>query len=98
MTDQTLGKRKTGGQAPKAIRFPAFRPRRPWLGGDLQTLRNPLVARFAPDRLPSPDGYPETRLAVPLSDGSGTNIVRLHQLHQDKSKYCIKYKNLRTTI
>lgn len=75
MTDQTLGKPMAGDQSATTIRVPPFRPRRPWLGGDLQTLRNPLVARFAPGRLPNPDDSPETRLAVPLSDGSGDRLL-----------------------
>jgi hypothetical protein len=47
-----------------------FSPRRPWWGGDLQTLRNyALQARKA---LPLHDSE---RLIIPLSDGSGDHMV-----------------------
>ena len=75
MADQALGRPAASGRAAAAVRFPPFRPRGPWLGGDLQTLRNPLVARFAPGSLPNPDVYSETRLSVPLSDGSGDRLL-----------------------
>ncbi|MEM9628454.1 MAG: alpha/beta fold hydrolase [Pseudomonadota bacterium] len=49
---------------------PGFSPRRPWWGGDLQTLRNyALQARHA---LPGQHGE---RLIVPLEDGSGDHMV-----------------------
>jgi len=44
--------------------FPAFRARWPWLGGDLQTVRNTITHR-APDFSP----YPAERLILPLADG-----------------------------
>lgn len=50
---------------------PAFRPRAPWWGGDLQTLRNMLVrARY---------DLPATceRLLLPLSDGSGDRLAAM---------------------
>ena len=43
---------------------PAFRPRLPWLGGDLQTVRN-LLLRIAPDLSP----WPGERLLLPMADG-----------------------------
>ncbi|NJO38921.1 MAG: hypothetical protein HC871_16625 [Rhizobiales bacterium] len=47
-----------------------FSPRRPWWGGDLQTLRNyALQARKA---LPLHDSE---RLIIPLGDGSGDHMV-----------------------
>lgn len=50
---------------------PAFRPRAPWWGGDLQTLRNMLVrARYA---LPATS----TRILFPLSDGSGDRLAAM---------------------
>ncbi len=49
---------------------PLFSPRRPWWGGDLQTLRNyALQARKA---LPGLGG---DRLVLPLNDGSGDHMV-----------------------
>lgn len=49
---------------------PGFSPRRPWWGGDLQTLRNyALQARKA---LPGLGGE---RLIMPLGDGSGDHMV-----------------------
>ncbi len=41
-----------------------FRPRPPWLGGDLQTVRNMLL-RIAPDLSP----WPAERLYLPMADG-----------------------------
>jgi hypothetical protein len=41
-----------------------FRPRSPWLGGDLQTLRNFLMRSSAPL-----DAWPAERLTLPLRDG-----------------------------
>ncbi|MGQ0664738.1 MAG: YheT family hydrolase [Pseudomonadota bacterium] len=50
--------------------FPAFRPRPPWLTGDLQTLRNFL-------RRPRLDlsAWPRRRLELPMRDGSGDRLV-----------------------
>jgi predicted alpha/beta-fold hydrolase len=53
-----------------ALDLTAFRPRFPWLGGDLQTLRNFL-------RRPYHDlaAWPAERLELPLRDGSGDRLV-----------------------
>ncbi|MGE5767345.1 MAG: YheT family hydrolase [Bacteroidota bacterium] len=48
----------------------AFRPRFPWLGGDLQTLRN-VLRRPRHDLAP----WPAERLVLPLRDGSGDRLV-----------------------
>lgn len=48
----------------------AFRPRFPWLGGDLQTLRNFLL-RPRHDLAP----WPAERLELPLRDGSGDRMA-----------------------
>jgi len=56
----------------KAPDFPAFRPRRPWIGGDLQTLRNTFTYR-APDFSP----YPSERLILPMNDGTGDQLWAL---------------------
>ena len=47
--------------------FPAFVPRFPWIGGDLQTIRNNLVWR-------APDLEDPARLMLPLRDGSGDEL------------------------
>ncbi len=56
----------------KRVAFPAFRARIPWLGGDLQTLRNTFV-RPKPDFSP----YPSERLILNLNDGSGDALWAL---------------------
>lgn len=67
---------RSDGAAP-AVRprldFPPFRPRPPWFGGDLQTLRDTVRAVFGrrAARLP---GVPE-RLAFPMPDGSGDVLL-----------------------
>jgi len=51
--------------------FPDFAPRAPWLGADLQTLRNVLRGPvFAPR--PEDEGV---RLVLPLTDGSGDRLA-----------------------
>lgn len=50
-----------GGKAPV---FPAFHPRWPWIGGDLQTLRNTIT--YTP---PDFSRYPSERLLLPMGDG-----------------------------
>jgi predicted alpha/beta-fold hydrolase len=55
-----------------AAGFPRFRPRLPWWGGDLQTLRNSL----RPPRIDL-GGYPQERLEFPMSDGSGDTLLAL---------------------
>lgn len=55
--------------------FPDFKPRFPWLTGDLQTLRNFLLK---PHWDLSP--WPETRLVFDLGDDSGDRLLaKLHQ-------------------
>lgn len=49
-------------------RFPVFRPRAPWLGPDLQTVRNVL-------RPPPPPDSPVEALRLPLLDGSGDALA-----------------------
>lgn len=57
------------------LRLPSFWPRPPWLGGDLQTLRNHL-RRVEP----SLDPWPGRRIEFPARDGSGD--VLLASLHR----------------
>lgn len=60
--------------------LPPFRPRFPWITGDLQTLRNNLVGG-AP-RLPA-----GTRLILPLNDGTGDALTgALHRPAADTGK------------
>lgn len=55
--------------------FPTFKPRFPWLTGDLQTLRNFLLK---PTWDLSP--WPETPLVFDVSDGSGDRLLaKLHE-------------------
>ncbi|MEQ8356794.1 MAG: alpha/beta fold hydrolase [Kiloniellaceae bacterium] len=48
----------------------SFRPRFPWLGGDLQTLRNFLLRSRHPL-----DAWPAERLELAMRDGSGDRLV-----------------------
>ena len=57
------------------LSLPSFRTRPPWLGGDLQTLRNYLL-RVQPKL----DRWPGERIEFPLDDGSGD--VLLGSLHR----------------
>jgi len=56
----------------RAIRFPSFFERPPWLTGDLQTLRN-IIRRPIHDLAP----WPERRLELPTTDGDRL-IAHLH--------------------
>jgi len=49
-----------------------FRQRLPWIGGDLQTVRNYLVRPPA-----SPGGLPATRIEIPMKDGTGDRLVAM---------------------
>jgi predicted alpha/beta-fold hydrolase len=62
----------------KASDFPPFRPRVPWLGGDLQTLRNYL--RALP---PSLAHWPGRRLELALADGSSDRLAAM--LHRPET-------------
>src|SRR5262249_38668917 len=57
------------------LSFPRFRSRLPWLGRDLQTLRNFLLRSRAPL-----DDHPAEPLEFPMEDGSGD--VLLGALHR----------------
>ena len=52
--------------------YPTFRPRAPWWGSDLQTVRNVL-------RPPAPLETPAERISLRLSDGSGDVLTGLLQ-------------------
>lgn len=62
--------RRSGSRVGGAMSFPSFRPRLPWFGGDLQTLRDSLV--------PDTDGYPATHsrpLAFAMPDETGDRLL-----------------------
>jgi uncharacterized protein len=60
----------------------AFRPRFPWLGGDLQTLRN-FIRRPHHDLAP----WPARRLELAMRDGSGDRLVgSLHGVDRDAAR------------
>ncbi len=50
--------------------FPTFRPRAPWFGADLQTLRNVLRGPVI-----NPSGRNATEIVLPLDDGTGDALV-----------------------
>jgi len=52
------------------MQFPEFRPRAPWLGPDLQTVRN--ILRGAPAEL---DAAEMRRVLLPMADGSGDRLA-----------------------
>lgn len=62
-----------------SARFPPFRPRPPWWGGDLQTVRNLLVGRA-----PELSGYPVREMRLTMRDGSGDVLAAA--LQQPDSK------------
>ena len=51
-----------------------FRPRFPWLGGDLQTMRNFLI-RSTSGRIADLSRWPAERLLLAMQDGSGDRLV-----------------------
>lgn len=67
------------GSAPVTGGFPPFRPRPPWLGRDLQTIRN-AVLRPGIDLVP----WPGQRLWLPLADGSGDELAAT--LHMGRAR------------
>ncbi len=70
----------TGGSPPL---FPPFRERWPWIGGDLQTLRN-RISHTAPDFSP----YAAQRLALAMSDGDCLSAL-LNKPREDTNKPAI---------
>src|SRR5690606_21097933 len=65
-----------------ALELAAFRPRFPWLSGDLQTLRNFL--RRPRHKLSL---WPAERLVLPLRDGSGDCLAAsLHRAENGAGK------------
>ena len=52
-----------------ALDFPEFKPRAPWWGGDLQTIRNFFLEK--PDDL---SVWPGERLVLDLADGTGDRL------------------------
>lgn len=63
----------------------AFRPRAPWFGGDLQTLRNKFGAAAA-----TLNEWPGQELKIPFSDGSGDQMSAvLHQAEGGEDKAAV---------
>lgn len=62
-----------------SIPFPQFRPRRPWVGADLQTLRN----RLRPGTVPS--GFPVAEIRLVAVAGGGDKLrVRVEAVRPDR--------------
>lgn len=59
---------------------PPFRPRFPWLGADLQTVRNTVLRRAA-DLSP----YPQQTLRIALADGTGDTLLGVYNVPQTPS-------------
>ena len=57
-----------------AIDLPVFRPRAPWFGGDLQTLRNTVMAAAGVGRVDLSADAPE-HFQLAMSDGSGDALA-----------------------
>ena len=62
--------------ATAALGLSPFRPRWPWIGRDLQTIRNPVAARFG-NQPPPITGYPGERMIFEMPDGTGDRLVGL---------------------
>ena len=58
-----------------AFKAPPFRPRAPWLGGDLQTIRNTLRNRIGIRADLSP--WPGERLHLAMEDGTGDALMAM---------------------
>ncbi|MGH6983489.1 MAG: YheT family hydrolase [Stellaceae bacterium] len=52
--------------------LPPFRPRLPWWGPDLQTIRSTLMRKR-----PAFDHYPRERVFIPFADGSGDKLTAM---------------------
>jgi len=67
------------GSTRNVTRFkpPRFRPRAPWLGGDLQTVRNTIFNRVG--ALADLSRWPGERLELPAGDGSGDLLSAMLQ-------------------
>lgn len=61
-------------------RLPPFRPRLPWLGGDLQTIRNALVKPRPPI-----ENWPAEPISFDMADGTGDRLHGL--LHRPKEEH-----------
>ena len=60
-----------------AFRPPPFRARAPWLGGDLQTIRNTIMNRLGIGADLSP--WPAERLSLAMGDGTGDALMAVLQ-------------------
>ncbi len=66
-----------------AFQAPPFRARPPWLGGDLQTIRNTLRNRVGLRADLSP--WPGERLSLPMEDGTGDALLAMLHRPADMS-------------
>ncbi|MDJ0946328.1 MAG: alpha/beta fold hydrolase [Kiloniellales bacterium] len=73
--------RPTAAGAGASFDPPDFVARFPWLGGDLQTLRN-FIVRPRPDLSP----WPARRVELALDDGSGDRLLAVLQENADGAK------------
>lgn len=69
------------GAASLDLGLPPFRPLWPWLGGDLQTLRNWLVKPRPPI-----ERWPAEALSFDMNDGSGDRLVGILQRPQEDAR------------
>ncbi len=77
----TVGARPSGTRGRVRLDPPDFVARFPWLGGDLQTLRN-FIVRPRPDLSP----WPGRRVELALDDGSGDRLLAVLQENPDEAK------------
>ncbi|MGP1396152.1 MAG: YheT family hydrolase [Inquilinaceae bacterium] len=55
--------------------YPPFRPRAPWWGGDLQTVRSWLIGLSGPDTRTLPFSAGRERLSFAMPDGTGDRLI-----------------------
>lgn len=79
-------RRDTGSVPPGPPAFPEFRERFPWLGPDLQTLRNTLIDRVGLGHVDL-SAFPDQSLTFPMPDGSGDRLLgRLNWPHTPRDR------------
>ena len=74
MTDSTTSRRSS--RVSLTVPIPPFRSRLPWVGGDLQTLRNTLFELAGLGRVDlQAEGFDQVRFTFPMPDGSGDRLL-----------------------